>query len=176
MTAIPPSWLAEHYPELHRRHFGGEAGAPVPVPIPPPLPAVPPTVAKPPRLLRYEAGPVLFLARLPIRLLSAANAHELPFERAHRVQTQRQEIGLLMAPHRGVVAPPCRVRMIRVAPRGLDDDNLPNALKHVRDEIADWLGLPNDRDPRVVWECADRAEAPRVYGVEIQIRVVENTA
>lgn len=37
-------------------------------------------------------------------------------------------------------------------PTRMDGDNLANALKPVRDEIADWLGV-DDADGRVRWEC-----------------------
>lgn len=40
------------------------------------------------------------------------------------------------------------VRMARVSPKALDDDNLASAFKTVRDGVADSFGL-NDRDPRV---------------------------
>lgn len=42
------------------------------------------------------------------------------------------------------------VRLVRVAPRQLDDDNAAAATKSVRDGVAAALAV-NDRDPRVVW-------------------------
>lgn len=51
-----------------------------------------------------------------------------------------------------VLAFPLHITFTRYAPSGgFDDDNLPPAFKNVRDETAKWLGLPNDRDPRVAW-------------------------
>ena len=44
------------------------------------------------------------------------------------------------------------VTMVAHLPRFFDDDNLANALKPVRDEVADWLGI-DDGDGRVRWEC-----------------------
>lgn len=43
------------------------------------------------------------------------------------------------------------VTLTRRAPRELDDDNLRAALKGVRDQIAEHMGV-DDRDPRVTWE------------------------
>lgn len=66
-------------------------------------------------------------------------------------------------------SPPCEVRIVRLAPAQLDDDNLARACKAVRDEVAAWLGV-DDRDPRVTWVCAQE-KAPRgVYGVRILVR------
>lgn len=48
---------------------------------------------------------------------------------------------------------PCVVRLTRLSPGTLDDDNLRGALKAVRDGVADRLGV-DDRDPRVTWEYA----------------------
>ena len=36
---------------------------------------------------------------------------------------------------------PCSVRLTRVGPGMLDDDNLVGAMKGVRDEVAKWLGI-----------------------------------
>lgn len=49
------------------------------------------------------------------------------------------------------------VRMTRITPNGLDDDNGVNALKHVRDAVARWLRI-NDRDARVTWLCQQSLE------------------
>lgn len=44
------------------------------------------------------------------------------------------------------------VTMTAYLPRYLDDDNLAGALKPVRDELADWMGV-DDGDRRILWEC-----------------------
>jgi hypothetical protein len=68
---------------------------------------------------------------------------------------------------------PCTVTLTRIAPRELDTgDNLPSALKHCRDGIADWLGI-DDRDPRVTWVYGQRRGAAKYYGVEILIEAQE---
>lgn len=45
---------------------------------------------------------------------------------------------------------PLKVTITRVAPGKLDSDNLTGSAKHVRDGIADALGI-DDGDPRITW-------------------------
>jgi len=63
------------------------------------------------------------------------------------------------------------VNLTRIAPGLLDDDNIGAALKHVRDEIAAWVLVPNDRDPIFKWSVppAQEKSAPGVYRVRIEI-------
>lgn len=60
----------------------------------------------------------------------------------------------------------------RSAGRKMDDDNLRDALKAVRDGVADWLEL-DDGDPRIYW--AYRHERCRRGLHEVDINVMENT-
>lgn len=67
--------------------------------------------------------------------------------------------------------------LTRIAPRTLDSgDNISTAFKHVKDAIAEWLGV-NDRDPRIKWLFEQR-KLPKRYGliIEIQPRVQICTA
>lgn len=59
---------------------------------------------------------------------------------------------------------PCMVRITRIGPRALDDDNLAGACKSIRDGIADRLGI-DDGSEAVAWRYAQR-KGP--YGVEIE--------
>lgn len=63
------------------------------------------------------------------------------------------------------------VNFTRIAPGTLDDDNIGASLKHVRDEVAAWCGVPNDRDPIYKWSVppAQEKAAPGVYRVRIEI-------
>jgi hypothetical protein len=61
------------------------------------------------------------------------------------------------------------VRLTRVAPRRLDDDNLRGALKSPRDGVADWLGVPDDH-PRVRWFYAQAVDGrPRYQAVRVEV-------
>ena len=63
---------------------------------------------------------------------------------------------------------PVAVTLTRHSAGTLDDDNLRDALKAVRDGVADYLGR-DDADPSVVW-LYQQAKAPRgTYRVEIEI-------
>jgi hypothetical protein len=70
----------------------------------------------------------------------------------------------------GVKAPevPGKVTITRLAPRQLDTDNLAGACKHVRDGVADWLGI-DDGDLRVAWVCEQEKAKPKQHGVRIKM-------
>lgn len=111
---------------------------------------------------------------LPIHLVSEANraSSEHWRERQRRAADQR---GLTRIALAGVVSElrkaiaagwkgPLAVTMTRRAPRALDSDNVVSACKHVRDGIADALGV-SDRVPWIDWRC--RQEKQGNYTVEI---------
>ncbi len=108
---------------------------------------------------------------LAIRTVSEANAHEHWRLRQKRAKAQRSTAGVvvlaaLREPGRPRVAPPCTVTLTRLAPsNGLDTDNLAGSQKHVRDGIADALGI-DDRNPAVTW-LYDQQRGP--WGVRICI-------
>lgn len=64
---------------------------------------------------------------------------------------------------------PVTVRLVRVAPCALDDDNVRGALKAVRDEMASALRLASDRDPRCRWLYGQRKGKVREYAVEVEV-------
>lgn len=107
-----------------------------------------------PRVTKGAFGE-LVLAMPGLRLYSEANRRDLPLWVAERTRQQRsatRETLLTMAGERPEL--PVVVSITRIAPdEGIDDDNLGGACKHVRDGVADWLGV-DDRDPRVRWHVA----------------------
>lgn len=60
------------------------------------------------------------------------------------------------------------VKLTRVGPRKLDDDNLAGSLKAVRDAIAAALGV-DDRDPKVQWAYSQYPAGRGNYWVEVSI-------
>lgn len=60
------------------------------------------------------------------------------------------------------------VTLTRISPLELDDDNLSSAFKHVRDGVADALGI-DDRDRRVRWLYAQRKGAVRERAVHLEV-------
>ena len=103
----------------------------------------------------------------PCALASQANQHMHWRVRQRQAKGHREEARLRMrmaarslAPWQGLI-----VLLTRVAPRPLDSDNLAGALKHVRDGVADALGV-NDGDARVVW-LVDQAQGTPTVRVEV---------
>lgn len=60
------------------------------------------------------------------------------------------------------------VTLTRISPRELDDDNLASAMKHVRDGVADALGV-DDRDRRITWRCEQASGGPTTCAVRIDL-------
>lgn len=108
------------------------------------------------------------MIHVPLRTARGLNNREHHMARARRVKGER----LLVAWHLASVkkpSVPLVVTLTRIAPsNGLDpDDNLPSALKGVRDEIAEWLGV-NDRDRKTVRYEYEQERGP--WGVRIEWR------
>jgi hypothetical protein len=111
---------------------------------------------------------------IPIKTVSEANAHTHWRVRQKRAKLQRTvAFAHLMARMdgraRGELLRPCVVTLTRVSPRPLDSDNLAGSQKHIRDGVADVLGI-DDRDPRVTWDYAQQKGKPREYAVIVNIQ------
>jgi hypothetical protein len=135
--------------------------------------------------------------RLNLRTVSALNARENWRKRAQRVRWERYcvAVALVVKDQRERPAPPTPpkvrpadlemlrkhypapfdqpvvVTMTRVSPGEVDDDNLPGAMKAVRDELSVWLCEGNDRDPRVQWRYAQKKES-KTHAVIITVESV----
>ncbi len=66
---------------------------------------------------------------------------------------------------------PCAVTLTRLSERFLDDDNVRDALKAVRDEVAAWLGV-DDRDERVTWRYGQQKMQRGCFGVRVQLEAL----
>lgn len=102
---------------------------------------------------------------VPLRTVPGQNVRELWQARTSRVKKERKTTAWSLV---GQKRPPipCSVRLTRVAPSsGLDDDNLLGALKGVRDQVAEWLGV-DDRDRTKVRYLYDQKRGP--WGVTIE--------
>lgn len=141
-------------------------------------------MSAPPR----PAGPTC--ARMPhggvrvvipgMELFSEANERGHTLAKSGRTRTQRAAVGAVLRVMAGRPPPlPCRVVVTRVAPLGLDGDNLTGSAKHVRDELAVWLCprviakgkkkgqvTGDDRDPRVEWLVAQE-KGPVAVVIEV---------
>lgn len=102
---------------------------------------------------------------IPIRTAPGLNVREHWRARARRVRSERLAAGMVLnsQPRPPI---PCTVRLTRVAPsNGLDDDNLAGALKAVRDQVADWLGV-DDKDRATVRYVYAQRRGP--WAVEVE--------
>lgn len=123
--------------------------------------------------------------RVPIRLVSEANARGHWAKKAGRAKDVRQAVtaAFMDAGHDVEVTQmspklivrlkfppvlPVVVFMTRVAPRALDSDNAVRSCKSVRDQVAELLGV-DDRDQRITWRVEQRKGAVGEYAVEISI-------
>lgn len=111
------------------------------------------------------AAPVKFTLEFfsPIRPLANARGSALALARERRVVRDLVLskwppsflgclAGINLEPGRGGACPVV-VDFVRYSRRTLDDDNLINAFKPARDEVARCLGLKNDANPAVLWTC-----------------------
>lgn len=103
---------------------------------------------------------------VPIKTASTANLREHWAQKHNRTDAQkaatRRQLDKLERPD-----PLLAVRLTRVSPRPLDDDNLRGALKSVRDAVATWLRV-DDRTCLVRWDYAQEKGEPSVR-VEVEV-------
>lgn len=110
----------------------------------------------------------LIAAKFPARLVSEANEREHWRVRKKRAKAHRAEAKRALGTDIKGPPPPYLITITRIGPKTLDTDNLAGSAKHVRDGVADWLGI-DDGDPRLTWKYAQRSAGPGVYACEITI-------
>ena len=109
----------------------------------------------------------------PIKVISEANCrdHWSVKSRRRKAQQQEMDIMLLNALQGRKVPLPCTVKLTRVGPKRMDDDNLANGFKATRDAIARRLGI-DDGDPRITFSYEQVAIKERLYNVVVEINAV----
>lgn len=108
----------------------------------------------------------------PIRLASLVNEGGHWRARARRAKKQRWQARLALQLFGKPLPQPLDIEITRIAPRRLDTDNLAISAKHVRDGIADWLGI-DDGHPLLLWTYSQERGAPGYYGCRIRIQSKE---
>lgn len=104
-----------------------------------------------------------------MRLKGSLNAREHWRARASRVRREREAAHwTLMDAKRPPL--PVVVRLVRIAPRSLDDDNLQGVFKAIRDGVADAYGIDDKDRSRIRFEYDQERGAPRQYGVRIEVQ------
>lgn len=106
------------------------------------------------------------IATLPVLVVSEANKREHWATVANRKKNQAM---IMDAYLRGVTLPPLpvTVRMVRLAGRLMDSDNLSGSFKKCRDFLAAMYGVDDGPGGPIEWETDQRIE-PR-DGIEIRI-------
>lgn len=114
---------------------------------------------------------------LPLRIYSPLNgSHGQWVGQAHRRKKQRHNAswacGGPLAEYRKALAenrlPAIEIRITRIAPRELDDDNMIAGAKSIRDGVADALGV-DDRDKRLRWLYTQEKGKPKEYATRITV-------
>ena len=108
---------------------------------------------------------------IEIKIISELNVKEFWYVRYKRHKIQNLKIIHAMR----TVKPqfPLVVKLIRVAPRALDYDNLVGAMKSIRDCVADQL-IPGlrpgraDESSKIVWEYEQRKDKPKYYSLGLE--------
>jgi len=106
----------------------------------------------------------MIIAEIPLRLYSLPNVRWHWSKKARTARHARAMTRLVLA-GKAKPKPPLVVTLTRVGKRDLDDDNLVGAFKHVRDGVADWLGV-DDGSELVEYECKQERGN---YGIRIEI-------
>lgn len=102
---------------------------------------------------------------VPMKTVPGMNAREAWQQRTRRVRKERKNVAWMLTQAERPQLP-CSVILTRIAPsNGLDDDNLAGALKAVRDQVAEWLGV-DDRHSLQVRYCYAQRRGP--WGVTIE--------
>lgn len=104
-----------------------------------------------------------------LRIVSESNAHEHWRKRQKRAKEQRGLVKLVMDARAKRPPIPCTIRLVRIAPRKLDQGNIAAALKHVQDGCADWIGIDDKHDHLVKYEYVQEKGGPREYSTRIEI-------
>lgn len=115
---------------------------------------------------------------LPIKTLSESNTHEHWSVSRLRHIDQKNAIIWAFHQHKPIIILPCVIKIIRIAPRKLDSDNLQSGMKWIRDALADQIfpgkaaGRADDSD-KITWEYEQEKGKAKEYSVKIQIKALD---
>lgn len=118
--------------------------------------------------------PHIISVTVPVRLYSEANERIHWAALAKRKKAQKEAVGWALKAHKRPAAERMTVLITRIGPRRLDDDNLANGAKALRDAIASWAGI-DDGSERIRW-VYDQTTGSRLAGGanEYAVNVVIN--
>lgn len=109
---------------------------------------------------------------VPVRTVNDLNNRQ-HWRVVHKRAKEQRNVARLVADASGKPPePPLLVTMTRVGDRRMDTgDNLAGSMKHVRDAIADWLGIDDGRDDLVTWAYDQRLRGKRTNPVGVDVTV-----
>lgn len=107
---------------------------------------------------------------LPMRIHSEANEHQHWSKKAARATNQADEFAAewYRLTRNAKIELPCEVRLTRIGQKALDDDNLANGFKKLRDAIAAALEVDDGSD-QIKFTYGQQATGKRQYGVKIEV-------
>lgn len=76
---------------------------------------------------------------LPIKTVSEMNCSEHWSKKSKRHKQQQFFVRQLFKHETNKINLPCKITLTRLAPRMLDDDNMPTSMKYIQDEVAEQL-------------------------------------
>lgn len=123
--------------------------------------------------MKSEKGDGFVNLTLPLATISEANPFE-PWRKRHaRHKEQQRAVALALNPLKGYVALPCRVQLVRYAPKELDTfDNLPMSFKYIVDAVCsiitgEYRPGKADSDKRISISC-DQVKS-KIWGIKVEI-------
>ena len=108
---------------------------------------------------------------LPIRTESEANTRECWQSKHRRAKSQRGIVKMMLFSHRRKLPGDegGTIILTRIAPRGLDGDNLQRSFKAIRDQVAEEIGI-DDGDARLTWFYRQEKGKPKEYAVRVEVK------
>lgn len=106
----------------------------------------------------------------PCKIVSEANSRD--HWRVKNARKKEQQLETAVEWKRAIgnrrVTLPCTIRLTRIGCRKLDDDNLANGCKGIRDAIAQLIGVDDGSD-LLRFEYAQEVIAKRQYAVRVEV-------
>lgn len=107
----------------------------------------------------------------PVRTVNQ-NGREHPIVKAKRVKAERALVRMVLDARslRCPISPPIDVLLTRLSFGRMDSDGVVGACKHVRDEVAAWIGIDDRHDHLVRYLYAQERCERGKFGVRIEVR------
>lgn len=105
------------------------------------------------------------------KTVSEMNQREHWYVRNQRKQDQQEAVAIAMnnALRGRRVELPCIVKLTRIGPRKMDNDNLAGAMKHCQDQVARQLGVDDGDESQVRFLHYQMPIGSRDYAIKVEI-------